>query len=175
MPHSTDGGVFWRSSPGNAELTHLSLPIHELRQVAAEPVLDLSFLIDYVMEEVKPLRWDEVLASPIPLKIVASCLDQLRPVILEVRDNGDEPPFLVTDAAEQACPHCRARWDMLPLRSSLLCVAVFFTLVLLVHLLSRTEASLSVCTYASVTPEYVPSSNSRMRLTGLFTVPNPNP
>ena len=49
----------------------------------AEPVLDLSFLIDYVMEEVKPLRWEEVLASPIPLKIVASCLDQLRPVILE--------------------------------------------------------------------------------------------
>ncbi len=56
--------------------------------VRAEPVLDLSFLIDYVMEEVKPLRWDEVLASPIPLKIVASCLDQLRPVILEVRERS---------------------------------------------------------------------------------------
>ncbi len=51
-------------------------------------MLDLSFLIDYVMEEVKPLRWDEVLASPIPLKIVASCLDQLRPVILEVRERS---------------------------------------------------------------------------------------
>ncbi len=57
----------------------------------AEPVLDLSFLIDYVMEEVKPLHWEEVLASPIPLKIVASCLDQLRPVILEVRASAAQP------------------------------------------------------------------------------------
>ena len=32
-------------------------------------MLNLSFLIDYVMEEVKPLNWDGVLSSPIPLKV----------------------------------------------------------------------------------------------------------
>lgn len=37
--------------------------------LSADPVLNLSFLIDYVMEEVKPLNWDAVLASPIPLKV----------------------------------------------------------------------------------------------------------
>ncbi|KAA6416561.1 MAG: patatin-like phospholipase [Trebouxia sp. A1-2] len=32
------------------------------------PVLNLSFLMDHVMEKVKPLFWDAVLDSPIPLK-----------------------------------------------------------------------------------------------------------
>lgn len=47
------------------------------------PVLNLSFLMDEVMEEVKPLYWDAVLDSPIPLKVVASSLDTLQPVLLE--------------------------------------------------------------------------------------------
>ncbi len=33
------------------------------------PVLNLSFLMDHVMELVKPLYWDAVLDSPIPLKV----------------------------------------------------------------------------------------------------------
>ena len=37
----------------------------------AGPVLNLSFLMDHVMEKVKPLFWDAVLDSPIPLKVLA--------------------------------------------------------------------------------------------------------
>lgn len=33
------------------------------------PVLDLSFLIDHVMMEIKPLHWQEVIDSDIPLKV----------------------------------------------------------------------------------------------------------
>lgn len=50
---------------------------------AATPVLNLPYLVDYVMQEVSPLRWDAVLSSPVPLKVVASCLDSLAPVILQ--------------------------------------------------------------------------------------------
>ena len=35
----------------------------------AGPVLNLSFLIDDVMEGVKPLYWDSILEAPIPLKV----------------------------------------------------------------------------------------------------------
>ena len=38
-------------------------------KVLAGPVLNLSFLMDHVMEKVKPLFWDAVLDSPIPLKV----------------------------------------------------------------------------------------------------------
>ena len=37
--------------------------------MVAGPVLNLSFLMDEVMEDVKPLFWDAVLDSPIPLKV----------------------------------------------------------------------------------------------------------
>ena len=49
----------------------------------AGPALDLAFLLDEVMQRAKPLDWAAVLASPVPLKVVASCLDTLQPVILE--------------------------------------------------------------------------------------------
>ena len=35
------------------------------------------------MQHAKPLDWAAVLASPVPLKVVASCLDTLQPIILE--------------------------------------------------------------------------------------------
>ncbi len=44
--------------------------------------MNLSYLVDHVMHQVKPLDWEGVLASPVPLKVVASCLDSLRPVTL---------------------------------------------------------------------------------------------
>ncbi len=40
-------------------------------EMLAGPVLNLSFLMDHVMERVKPLFWDAVLDSPIPLKVFA--------------------------------------------------------------------------------------------------------
>lgn len=38
-------------------------------------MLNLSFLMDEVMEQVKPLYWDAVLDSPIPLKVPCSAHD----------------------------------------------------------------------------------------------------
>lgn len=35
------------------------------------------------MQHAKPLDWAAVLASSVPLKVVASCLDTLQPIILE--------------------------------------------------------------------------------------------
>jgi hypothetical protein len=32
-------------------------------------VLDLSFLIDHVMMDIKPLHWGDVIASDVPLKV----------------------------------------------------------------------------------------------------------
>lgn len=34
----------------------------------AGPALDLVYLLDYVMNEVKPLDWQAVVESPVPLK-----------------------------------------------------------------------------------------------------------
>ena len=48
-----------------------------------DPALNLNYLIDHVMEKEHPLDWDAVLNSPIPLKVVASSLDTLLPVLLE--------------------------------------------------------------------------------------------
>ena len=45
--------------------------------------LNLEFLLDEVMENVLPLDIEAVLQSPIPLKVVASSLDSLSPVLLE--------------------------------------------------------------------------------------------
>jgi predicted patatin/cPLA2 family phospholipase len=48
----------------------------------AAPALDLGYLLN-VMHNVRPLDWEAVLRSDVPLKVVASCLDTLQPVILE--------------------------------------------------------------------------------------------
>jgi predicted acylesterase/phospholipase RssA len=42
------------------------------------------------MDTVKPLNWQAVVDSPIPLKVVASCLDTLQPVILECFDSPQD-------------------------------------------------------------------------------------
>jgi len=52
----------------------------------AAPALDLDFLLNEVMASpggAHPLDWGAVLASPVPLKVVASCVDTLQPVVLE--------------------------------------------------------------------------------------------
>jgi hypothetical protein len=50
------------------------------------PALDLNFLLKEVMANpggAHPLDWEAVVASPVPLKVVASCVDTLQPVVLE--------------------------------------------------------------------------------------------
>ena len=53
-----------------------------LTSCCAAPALDLDFLLG-IMHEKRPLDWEAVLSSNVPLKVVASCLDTLQPVILE--------------------------------------------------------------------------------------------
>ena len=50
------------------------------------PALDLDFLLKEVMANpggAHPLDWEAVLASDVPLKVVASCVDSLQPVVLD--------------------------------------------------------------------------------------------
>ncbi len=49
---------------------------------SGRPVMDLSYLVDHVMHHVKPLDWEAVIQSPVPLHVVASCLDTMQPVTL---------------------------------------------------------------------------------------------
>lgn len=50
--------------------------------LCAAPALDLGYLLN-VMHHKRPLDWEAVLKSDVPLKVVASCLDTLQPIILE--------------------------------------------------------------------------------------------
>lgn len=49
------------------------------------PAMDVSYLVDGVMDGVtnRALAWDRVIHSPVPLKVVATSLDTLTPVVLE--------------------------------------------------------------------------------------------
>lgn len=42
------------------------------------PALDLSILLEEVMGEIKPLNWDAVIQSPVPLKVRARVATELR-------------------------------------------------------------------------------------------------
>lgn len=53
------------------------------RKPGGPAALNLEYLLDHVIEEVLPLDFDAVLQSSIPLKVVASSLDSLTPVLLE--------------------------------------------------------------------------------------------
>jgi len=60
------------------------------RRADLPPALNLSFLIDHVMQSVQPLDFDSVIASEIPLKVVASSLDALGPVLLSNFTDKDD-------------------------------------------------------------------------------------
>ncbi|GMH34266.1 hypothetical protein BSKO_02100 [Bryopsis sp. KO-2023] len=53
------------------------------RMFSKDPVMDLDYLVDDVMHKRLPLLWDKVLASEVPLKVIASSLDSLSSVTLE--------------------------------------------------------------------------------------------
>ena len=60
------------------------------RLFGPDPVLDLNFLIDDIMEDVVPLDWKAVLKSKIPLKVIASSLNHMTSVTLGgFRDKAD--------------------------------------------------------------------------------------
>lgn len=53
------------------------------RKPGTAPALNLNFLLDTVIHDVHPLDFDAVLSSSIPLKVVASSLDTLSPILLQ--------------------------------------------------------------------------------------------
>jgi hypothetical protein len=57
------------------------------------PVLNLDFLIDYVMTEVRPLRWQAVIESPIPLKV-----------------SPHDKPLSLSDQPHQTCLPLFCKW-----------------------------------------------------------------
>jgi predicted patatin/cPLA2 family phospholipase len=70
------------------------------RAPGVPPVLNLDMLLGEVMNEVHPLDWNAVISSPIPLKVVASSLDTLSPVLLEGFNSQED---LVTCLRASAC------------------------------------------------------------------------
>jgi predicted patatin/cPLA2 family phospholipase len=53
------------------------------RKPGTPAALNLEFLLDHVIEKVLPLDFNAVLESAVPLKVVASSLDTLSPILLE--------------------------------------------------------------------------------------------
>ena len=62
------------------DIANLSF-INVFRIFRGRPIVSLSFLLDYVAESVKPLKWDEVLSSSIPLKVIASSISNGNSVV----------------------------------------------------------------------------------------------
>jgi predicted acylesterase/phospholipase RssA len=52
------------------------------------PALDLEYLLNEIIGGAVPLDWGAVLTSPVPLKVVASSLDTLRPEVLSDFDSA---------------------------------------------------------------------------------------
>ena len=86
--------------------------------VLAAPALDLDFLLNIIHEK-RPLDWEAVLKSDVPLKVVASCLDTLQPVILEdftgaqdletcLRASANVPEVSPKSLGRQSCIHLHA-------------------------------------------------------------------
>jgi predicted patatin/cPLA2 family phospholipase len=52
------------------------------RLLRRQPMVALDWVLDVVMETVLPVDWTAVIGSPVPLRVIASSLAELRPVIL---------------------------------------------------------------------------------------------
>lgn len=80
------GGDIYTNYIANSEF----ISLYRLLGRRKKPVLNISFLLDHVMENVVPLDWDKVVKSSTPLKVAASSIDQKKPVLLEnFRDKQD--------------------------------------------------------------------------------------
>ncbi|MGB9699308.1 MAG: patatin-like phospholipase family protein [Thermodesulfobacteriota bacterium] len=60
------------------------------RLFQGKPVVNLAYVMEKVLGEEKPLHWESVLKSPIPLKIVVSSLKLLKPLLLSGFQNKEE-------------------------------------------------------------------------------------
>jgi predicted patatin/cPLA2 family phospholipase len=54
-----------------------------------QPMVSLDYLIDTILVESKPLSWERLRDSPVPLRVVATAADDLTPHVLEPRTVED--------------------------------------------------------------------------------------
>jgi predicted patatin/cPLA2 family phospholipase len=59
------------------------------RRFPRRPLVSLDHLLDDVLVRSKPLDWDRLRDSPIPLRVVATALEDLRPHVLEPRTSRE--------------------------------------------------------------------------------------
>jgi predicted patatin/cPLA2 family phospholipase len=52
------------------------------RAFTRRSIMDLSYVIDYVMDQIKPLRYSKILASAIPLNVAVTDVDDIKTVVL---------------------------------------------------------------------------------------------
>jgi predicted patatin/cPLA2 family phospholipase len=59
------------------------------RLATGRPMVSLDHLVDHVLVHSKPLDWDLLRDSPVPLRVIATALDDLTPHVLEPRDSAE--------------------------------------------------------------------------------------
>lgn len=59
------------------------------RRFPRRPLVSLDHLLDHVLVHSKPLHWDRLRDSPVPLRVVATAADDLRPHVLEPRTSAE--------------------------------------------------------------------------------------
>jgi predicted patatin/cPLA2 family phospholipase len=82
-PRAAAGASDGEGSGSDGEAAAPAAPAGAASPADPPAALNLDYLLEEVMTRVHPLDWGAVVASPVPLKVVASCLDSLRPVLLE--------------------------------------------------------------------------------------------
>ena len=59
------------------------------RLAGGRPMVSLDHLLDHVLVHSKPLHWERLRDSPVPLRVVATALDDLTPHVLEPRTSAE--------------------------------------------------------------------------------------
>ena len=59
------------------------------RRFPRRPLVSLDHLLDHILVHSKPLHWDRLRDSPVPLRVVATAADDLRPHVLEPRTSAE--------------------------------------------------------------------------------------
>lgn len=79
-------GLLLGSGRGSAAIFYEDMASREFidpRRFPRRPLVSLDHLLDDVLVRSKPLDWDRLRDSPVPLRVVATALDDLAPHVLE--------------------------------------------------------------------------------------------
>jgi predicted patatin/cPLA2 family phospholipase len=79
-------GLLLDSGRGSAAIFYEDMACREFidpRRFPRRPLVSLDHLLDDVLVHSKPLDWDRLHGSPVPLRVVATALDDLSPHVLE--------------------------------------------------------------------------------------------